>query len=89
MRIRNCQNRAACARDGWKANAARFAPAQRYPAGLNVSDDPLGPVFDPLPLAIRYDVYLRERALTSGTPDWELETWTWKQKQPAGWGPGL
>ena len=44
----------------------------------------LGPVFDQLPLAIRYDVYLRERALTPGTPDWELETWTWQQKNPGG-----
>ena len=41
-----------------------------------------GPLFDQLPLAIRYDIYLRERALTPGTPDWELETWTWKQTNP-------
>jgi hypothetical protein len=66
-----------------KSNAARFDPAKRYQAGFNVTDAPLGPVFDQLPLAIRYDVYLRERALTPGTPDWELETWTWKQKNPA------
>ena len=72
------------ARDWWQANTARFDPAKRYQAGLRVSDAPLGPVFDRLPLAIRYDVYLRERALTPGTPDWELETWTWKQKKPAG-----
>ncbi len=70
------------ARDWWKSNAARFDPAKHYQVGLNVSDDPLGSVFDQLPLAIRYDVYLRERALTPGTPDWELETWTWKQKTP-------
>ena len=68
--------------DWWKSNAARFNPAKRYQAGLDVSDAPLGPVFDQLPLAIRYDVHLRERALTPGTPDWELETWTWKQKNP-------
>jgi len=71
------------ARDWWKANAARFDPTKRWQVGRNVSDAPLGPVFDQLPLAIRYDVYLRERALTPGTPDWELETWTWKQKSPA------
>jgi len=70
------------ARDWWTASAARFDPSKRYQAGLNVSDTPLGPVFDQLPLAIRYDVYLRERALTPGTPDWELETWTWKQRNP-------
>ncbi len=70
------------AREWWNANAARFDPAKRYQAGLCVSDDPLGPVFDQLPLAFRYDVYLRERALTPGTPDWELETWPWKQKCP-------
>lgn len=74
------------ARDWWKSNAARFDPAKRYQTGLNVSDNPLGPVFDQLPLAIRYDAYLRERALTPGTPDWELETWTWKQRDPAGSG---
>lgn len=61
------------ARDWWKANAARFDSAKRYQTGLNVTDAPLGPVFDPSPLAIRYDIYLRERALTPGTPDWELE----------------
>ncbi len=70
------------ARDWWKANAARFNPAKRYQAGLIVSDDPLGPVFDQLPLAVRYDVYLRERALTPGTPDWELETWPKYQRNP-------
>jgi hypothetical protein len=68
--------------DWWKANAARFDAAIRYQAGFDVSSDPLGPVFDNLPLAIRYDVYLRERALTPNTPDWELETWPWKQKTP-------
>jgi len=36
----------------------------RYQAGLCISDDPLGLVFGQLPLAIGYDVYLRERALT-------------------------
>lgn len=70
------------ARDWWKANAARFDPAKRYQAGLCVSDDPLGPFFATSPLAIRYDFYLRERALTPGTPDWKLETWTWNQRKP-------
>jgi hypothetical protein len=46
------------ARDWWKANAARFYPAKRCQTGFCVSDDPLGPVLDPLPLAIRHDVYL-------------------------------
>ena len=66
----------------WQSSSVRFDPAKRYQVGLCVSDDPLGEVFDQLPLGIRYDVYLRERALTPGTPDWELETWTWRQKSP-------
>ncbi len=70
-------------REWWETNSERFAPDIRYQVGLNVDDAPLGSVFDRLPLAIRYDVYLRERALTPGTPDWELETWTWAQKHPA------
>jgi len=57
-------------------------PARRYQAGLDVTDDPLGPVFEQLPLTVGYDIYLRERALTPGTPDWELETWAWRQKDP-------
>jgi hypothetical protein len=72
------------ARDWWRANAARLDPAKRYEADLTVTDAPLGPVFDPLLLAIRCDVYRGERALNPGTPDWELETWTWKQKNPGG-----
>jgi hypothetical protein len=68
--------------DWWKANQSRFDSTKRWQAGLCVSDDPLGPVFDQLPLAIRYDVYLRQRALVPGTPDWELETWHWKQRKP-------
>lgn len=71
-------------REWWQANASRFDSEKRWQLGLCVSDDPLGPVFDQLPLCVRYDVYLRERALTPGTPDWELETWSWKQKNPAG-----
>ena len=71
-------------REWWQANASRFDPEKRWQSGLCVSDDPLGAVFDQLPLGVRYDVYLRERALTPGTPDWELETWSWKQKNPGG-----
>jgi len=70
------------ARGWWKENASRFDPARRYQAGLDVTDDPLGPVFEQLPLTVGYDIYLRERALTPGTPDWELETWAWRQKDP-------
>ena len=66
----------------WESLSKQFDPTKRYQVGLCVSDDPLGEVFDQLPLGIRYDVYLRERALTPGTPDWELETWTWRQKSP-------
>ena len=68
----------------WKATAGRFDPNMRWQAGFCVSDEPLGSVFDQLPLGIRYDLYLRQRALAPGTPDWELETWTWKQKNPGG-----
>jgi len=71
-------------RKWWSANASRFDPEKRYQVGLCVSDDPLGKVFDQLPLNIRYDVYLRQRALVPGTPDWELETWSWKQRSPGG-----
>jgi hypothetical protein len=70
------------AHDWWKGSAARLDPAKRYQTGLTVSEAPLGPVLAPLPLAMRCDVYLRERALTPGTPDWELETWTWKLRKP-------
>ncbi len=66
----------------WAANASCFDPTKRWQRGLCVSENPLGPVFDRLPLQIRYDVYLRQRALEAGTPDWELEAWYWKQKNP-------
>lgn len=66
----------------WRANGANFGTAKRYQMGICVSDDPLGLVFDQLPLSIRYDIYLRERALSPRTPDWELETWTWRQRAP-------
>lgn len=68
----------------WRAAVgAHFDPGKRWQAGVCVSDDPLGAASDRLPSAIRYDVYLylRERALVRGTPDWELETWTWRQRR--------
>jgi hypothetical protein len=70
------------ARHWWRDHEAGFDRAKRYQIGLCVADDPLGPVFDELPLVIRYDVYLRERALIPATPDWELETWSWQQRRP-------
>lgn len=70
------------AKEWWEIHFSSFDPDKRYQVGMAVTDDPLGEVFDQLPLGIRYDVYLRERALTPGTPDWELETWTWRQKSP-------
>jgi hypothetical protein len=70
------------AREWWAARAPGFDPKKRYQAGMCVSDDPLGPLFDRLPPGARNDVYLRQRALVSDTPDWELETWTWQQRQP-------
>jgi hypothetical protein len=66
----------------WQALSPKFDATKRHQAGLCVSDDPLGPVFDELPLAFSYDVYLRERALSREAPDWELETWIWKQRKP-------
>jgi hypothetical protein len=60
------------AREWWAERAPRFDSRRRYQAGLCVSDDPLGPLFDQLPPAIRNDVYLRQRALVADTPDWEL-----------------
>ena len=72
------------AHDLWKANSSRFDRSKRWQWGQCVSEDPLGPVFEQLPLAIRYEVYLRQRALVPGTPDWELETWPWKEKHPGG-----
>jgi hypothetical protein len=68
----------------WQAHARHFDPARRYQYGLCVSDDPLGAVFDQLPMNARCDVYLRHRALVLGTPDWELETWPWRQRNPGG-----
>src|SRR5262249_46663787 len=50
------------AREWWAAHAPRFDPKKRYQSGLCVSDDPLGPVFDQLPPAVRNDLYLRQRA---------------------------
>lgn len=66
----------------WQTLSPKFDSGKRHEAGLCVSDDPLGPVLDELPLAFRYDVYLRERALSPGAPDWELETWIWNERKP-------
>ena len=74
---------AAAARAWWRGESPRFDQGKRYQAGLCVSDNPLGGVFDQLPMASRYDVYLRERALVTGVPDWELETWWQQQRVPA------
>ena len=73
----------------WKQNHYYFEAGKRYQAGRCVSDEPLGPVFDELPDEIRYDVYLRERALRfNQTPDWELETWPRHQRN-LGWSSQL
>ena len=53
------------AREWWATLAPRFDPEKRYQAGVCVSDDPLGPAFDQLPLAIRRDLYLRQRDRSS------------------------
>jgi hypothetical protein len=74
----------AATREWWSSHAASFDPAKRYQAGLNVTDEPLGAVFDELPHRLRRDVYLRERALSPHAPDWELETWPWRQRRPSG-----
>jgi hypothetical protein len=74
---------ALAAREWWSATAGRFNPDKQWQGGLCMSDQPLrDEVFDHLPLGIRYDIYLRERALAAGTPDWELETWIGKRKKP-------
>src|SRR5262245_24968019 len=70
------------AREWWASRAPSFDPKKRYQAGWNVTDDPLGSVFDQLPQRLRRDVYLRERVLAKNTPDWELDTWPRRQRQP-------
>lgn len=70
------------ARAWWAQIAGRFDPARRWQAGVCVSDDPLGVAFDQIPLAARHDVYLRERARDRRVPDWELDTWPWRQRDP-------
>ena len=69
-------------REWWASRAPSFDPKKRYQAGLNVTDDPLGSAFDLLPQRFRRDVYLRERALAKNVPDWELDTWPRRQRQP-------
>jgi hypothetical protein len=70
------------AREWWATRAPHVDPAKRYQSGVCVSDDPVGPAFDRMSLAIHRDLYLRQRALLAGTPDWELETWPWRHKSP-------
>lgn len=48
-----------------------------------ITDDSLGAAFEPLPHRLRRAVYLRRRALVPGTPDWELDTWPSRQRDPA------
>jgi hypothetical protein len=75
---------AAATREWWSSHATNLDSAKRYQAGCDVTEDPLGAVFDELPHRLRRDVYLRERALAPNAPDWELETWPWRQRTPAG-----
>jgi hypothetical protein len=70
------------AREWWASRAPSFEPKKRYQAGVNVTDDPLGAAFDQLPQRLRRDVYLRECALGKNVPDWELDTWPRRQRQP-------
>jgi len=71
------------AREWWSSLAPRFDPKKRYQVGTNVTDDALGAAFDQLPQHLRRDVYLRERALTKDAPDWELDTWPRRQRNPS------
>jgi HEAT repeat protein len=71
------------AREWWSSRAPHFDPKKRYQAGVNVTDDALGSAFDQLPQRLRRDVYLRERALAKNAPDWELDTWPRRQRNPS------
>jgi uncharacterized protein (TIGR02270 family) len=76
------------AEEWWQQNRYYFERGKRYQAGLCLSDDPLGPVFDQLPDDVRRDIYLRQRVLQFElTPDWELETWPRYHRNPA-WASG-
>ena len=70
------------AREWWSSRAPRFDPKKRYQAGVNVTDDPLGSAFTQLPQRLRRNAYLRERALEKNAPDWELDTWPRRQRNP-------
>lgn len=70
------------ARDWWSANKELFDHRKHWQSGYCISDAPLGDVFELLPTGIRYDVYLRQRVYDPSTPDWEIETWPWKIKNP-------
>jgi hypothetical protein len=70
-------------REWWSSRAPRFDPRKRYQVGVNVTDNALGPAFDQLPQRLRRAVYLRERAFTKDAPDWELDTWPRRQRNPS------
>ena len=73
------------AREWWSSRAPHFDPKKRYQAGVNVADGALGSALDQLPQRLRRDVYLRERALAKNAPDWELDTWPRRQRNPSDW----
>ena len=61
--------------DWWQKNASQFSKHQRYQEGLDVSPATFSATLPDLSPLVSLDVYLRERALQSQIPDWELETW--------------
>jgi hypothetical protein len=70
-------------REWWSSRAPHFDPSKRYQVGVNVTDDALGVAFDQLPQRLRRAVYLRERAFAKDAPDWELDTWPRRQRNPS------
>ena len=65
----------------WKAERKRFEGATRWQLGLDLAQAPLGDAFAALPLALRRDVWLRERALGGEeVPDLELEATAARQR---------
>jgi HEAT repeat protein len=70
----------------WNENQSLFSSGRRYQAGVSVSENPLGDHFDLFPDEVRYDLYLREKAVGSASvTDWEMETWPQYERDP-GWG---
>jgi uncharacterized protein (TIGR02270 family) len=68
----------------WHENKSLFSNGRRYQAGVCISENPLGEHFDQLPDEVRYDLYMRERALGNlSVPDWELETWPQHERNPS------